>query len=196
MKKALFILFVLTIGFALSACSQSSDASAEQKTEKKEATATKKKTEEKNEAKTDEKVHKVGETFKASSTNFSVNKVYTTAEQGEYKTKIGDKEKTINKNEEFLIVEVTIENISDKSFNYTSGGFELKDSKDQSIRANIVSTADLETSLKSGKLASGKKVTGTVSFVIPKGEKDLNLSYNPSFLNFETEDITYFVKLN
>ncbi|MGG0776747.1 DUF4352 domain-containing protein [Bacillus rugosus] len=196
MKKALFILFVLTIGFALSACSQSSDASAEQKTEKKEATAMKKKTEEKNEAKTDEKVHKVGETFKASSTNFSVNKVYTTAEQGEYKTKIGDKEKTINKNEEFLIVEVTIENISDKSFNYTSGGFELKDSKDQSIRANIVSTADLETSLKSGKLASGKKVTGTVSFVIPKGEKDLNLSYNPSFLNFETEDITYFVKLN
>lgn len=196
MKKALFILFVLTIGFALSACSQSSDASAEQKTEKKEATAKKKKTEEKNEAKTDEKVHKVGETFKASSTNFSVNKVYTTAEQGEYKTKIGDKEKTINKNEEFLIVEVTIENISDKSFNYTSGGFELKDSKDQSIRANIVSTADLETSLKSGKLASGKKVTGTVSFVIPKGEKDLNLSYNPSFLNFETEDITYFVKLN
>ncbi|MBY4603486.1 DUF4352 domain-containing protein [Bacillus sp. SPARC3] len=196
MKKALFILFVLTIGFALSACSQSSDASAEQKTEKKEATPMKKKTEEKNEAKTDEKVHKVGETFKASSTNFSVNKVYTTAEQGEYKTKIGDKEKTINKNEEFLIVEVTIENISDKSFNYTSGGFELKDSKDQSIRANIVSTADLETSLKSGKLASGKKVTGTVSFVIPKGEKDLNLSYNPSFLNFETEDITYFVKLN
>ncbi|MEC1547442.1 DUF4352 domain-containing protein [Bacillus rugosus] len=196
MKKALFILFVLTIGFALSACSQSSDASAEQKTEKKEATAMRKKTEEKNEAKTDEKVHKVCETFKASSTNFSVNKVYTTAEQGEYKTKIGDKEKTINKNEEFLIVEVTIENISDKSFNYTSGGFELKDSKDQSIRANIVSTADLETSLKSGKLASGKKVTGTVSFVIPKGEKDLNLSYNPSFLNFETEDITYFVKLN
>nr|WP_240312850.1 hypothetical protein [Bacillus halotolerans] len=47
MKKALFILFVLTIGFALSACSQSSDASAEQKTEKKEATATEKKTEEK-----------------------------------------------------------------------------------------------------------------------------------------------------
>ncbi|MEC1527192.1 hypothetical protein [Bacillus spizizenii] len=43
MKKALFILFVLTIGFALSACSQSSDASAEQKTEKKEATATEKK---------------------------------------------------------------------------------------------------------------------------------------------------------
>ncbi|WP_276733105.1 DUF4352 domain-containing protein [Bacillus sp. (in: firmicutes)] len=196
MKKALFILFVLAIGFALSACSQSSDASAEQKTEKKEATATEKKTEEKNETKTDEKVHKVGETFKASSTNFSVNKVYTTAEQGEYKTKIGDKEKTINKKEEFLIAEVTIENTSDKSFNYTSGGFGLKDSKDQSIRANIVSTADLKTSLKSGELASGKKVTGTVSFVIPKGEKNLNLSYNPSFLNFETEDITYLVKLN
>ncbi|WIW27552.1 DUF4352 domain-containing protein [Bacillus inaquosorum] len=195
MKKVLFILFVLTIGFALSACSQSSDASAEQKTEKKEATATEKKTEEK-ETKTDEKVHKVGETFKASSTNFSVNKVYTTAEQGEYKTRIGEKEKTINNNEEFLIAEVTIENTSDKSFNYTSGGFELKDGKDQSIRANIVSTADLKTSLKSGKLASGKKVTGTVSFVIPKGEKNLNLSYNPSFLNFETEDITYFVKLN
>ncbi|TAH82554.1 DUF4352 domain-containing protein [Bacillus subtilis] len=196
MKKALFILFVLAIGFALSACSKSSDASAEQKTAKKEATATEKKTEEKNETKTDEKVHKVGETFKASSTNFSVNKVYTTAEQGEYKAKIGDKEKTINQKEEFLIAEVSIENTSDKPFNYTSGGFELKDSKDQSIRANIVSTADLKTSLKSGKLASGKKVTGTVSFVIPKGEKNLNLSYNPSFLNFETEDITYLVKLN
>lgn len=46
-EKALFILFVLAIGFALSACSKSSDASAEQKTAKKEATATEKKTEEK-----------------------------------------------------------------------------------------------------------------------------------------------------
>ncbi|MCG8395662.1 hypothetical protein LWS67_03275 [Bacillus atrophaeus] len=35
MKKVLLLLFVLTIGLALTACSRSNDASAEQKEEKK-----------------------------------------------------------------------------------------------------------------------------------------------------------------
>ncbi|MCY8823700.1 DUF4352 domain-containing protein [Bacillus atrophaeus] len=196
MKKVLLLLFMLTIGLALTACSQSNDASAEQKEEKKASEKKEETTKDKTENKTDEEVHKIGETFKAMNTNFSVNKIYT-AQKGEYKVKLSEeKERSLQKNEEFLIAEVTIENKGEKSIDYSILGFELKDGKDKTILPNIVSTPDIDTYIQAGNLASDKKVTGTISFVVPKGEKDLTLVYKPSFFDLtKKENIHYLITL-
>ncbi|KAA6453957.1 DUF4352 domain-containing protein [Bacillus atrophaeus] len=196
MKKVLLLLFMLTIGLALTACSQSNDASAEQKEEKKASEKKEETTKDKTENKTDEEVHKIGEPFKAMNTNFSVNKIYT-AQKGEYKVKLSEeKERSLQKNEEFLIAEVTIENKGEKSIDYSILGFELKDGKGKTISPNIVSTPDIDTYIQAGNLASGKKVTGTISFVVPKGEKELTLVYKPSFFDLtKEENIHYLITL-
>lgn len=90
MKKVLLVLFVLTIGFALSACSQSSDASEKEKPKEKKSQEELEKELDKElkegnvpQAKKDDKIHKIGETFKAGHTNFTVNKV-DRVQKGEY----------------------------------------------------------------------------------------------------------------
>ncbi|MGV2442299.1 DUF4352 domain-containing protein, partial [Bacillus atrophaeus ATCC 9372] len=83
------LLFMQTIGLALKACSQSNEASAEQKEEKKASEKKEETTKDKTENKTDEEVHKIGETLKAMNTNFAVDKIYT-AQKGEYKVKLSE----------------------------------------------------------------------------------------------------------
>ncbi|KAF1680778.1 MULTISPECIES: DUF4352 domain-containing protein [Bacillus] len=189
MKKVLILLFVLTIGLALSACSQSSDASEKEKPKEKKSEEELKKEIDKElkkhgepKIKQDDQIHKIGEIFKAGHTNFTVNKV-DSVQKGEY-TEFGgvavdSKSKTIKADEERLIIEVTIENIGKDSISYNFIGIDLKDKNDQSVRP-VFSIEEKDRLLMGGTLASGKKVTGVLSYVIPKGEqKHYTLVYNP-----------------
>lgn len=82
MKKVLLLLFVLTIGLALSACSQSSDASEKEKPKEKKSQEELEKELDKElkkggepKTKKDDQIHKIGETIKVNDINFTVNKV-------------------------------------------------------------------------------------------------------------------------
>ncbi|CAN2253148.1 DUF4352 domain-containing protein [Bacillus vallismortis] len=213
MKKVLLLLFALTIGLALSACSQSSDASEKEKPKEKKSEEELKKEIDKElkkhgepKIKQDDQIHKIGETFKAGHTNFTVNKV-DSVQKGEY-TEIGgavdSKSKTLKEDEERLIIEVTIENIGKDSISYNFMGLDLKDKNDQSVRP-VYSIEEQGRILLEGTLISGKKVTGVLSYVIPKGEqKHYTLVYNPLIAditssNFEErvkDNMDYLVKLD
>ncbi|WP_087990845.1 DUF4352 domain-containing protein [Bacillus vallismortis] len=205
MKKVLILLFALTIGLALSACSQSSDASVKEKPKEKKSEEELKKEIDKElkkhgepKIKQDDQIHKIGETFKAGHTNFTVNKV-DRVQKGEYMD-IGGAEnaetKTIKDGEERLIIEVTMENIGEDSISYNFIGFDLKDKNDQSVR-QVVSIEEKSRSLMGGTLVSGKKVTGVLSYVIPKGEqKHCTLVYNPYLADITTNNIEERVKDN
>lgn len=212
MKKVLLLLFVLTIGFALSACSQSSDASEKEKPKEKTQEELEKELDKElkegnvSESKKDDQIHKIGETFKAGHTNLTVNKV-DRVQKGEYMDvggAVDAKPKTIKEKEERLIIEVTIENIGKDSISYNFIGFDLKDKNDQSVRP-VFSIEEKGRTLMGGTLVTGKKVTGVVSYVIPKGEqKHYTLVYNPFLAdttrsNIEErvkDDIDYLVKLD
>ncbi len=212
MKKVLLLLFVLTIGFALSACSQSSDASEKEKPKEKMQEELEKELDKElkegnvSESKKDDQIHKIGETFKAGHTNLTVNKV-DRVQKGEYMDvggAVDAKPKTIKEKEERLIIEVTIENIGKDSISYNFIGFDLKDKNDQSVRP-VFSIEEKGRTLMGGTLVPGKKVTGVVSYVIPKGEqKHYTLVYNPFLAdttrsNIEErvkDDIDYLVKLD
>ncbi|MHA6489135.1 DUF4352 domain-containing protein [Bacillus cabrialesii] len=205
MKKVLLLLFVLTIGLALSACSQLSDTSEKEKPKEKKSEEELKKEIDKElkkhgepKIKQDDQIHKIGETFKAGHTNFTVNKV-DRVQKGEY-TNIGGAEnaktKTIKDHEERLIIEVTIENIGKNSISYNFTGLDLKDKNDQSVRP-VFSIEEQGRILMGGTLISGKKVTGVLSYVIPKGEqKHYTLVYNPFLADITTSNIEERVKDN
>ncbi|MCI3985933.1 DUF4352 domain-containing protein [Bacillus vallismortis] len=205
MKKVLLLLFALTIGLALSACSQSSDASEKEKPKEKKSEEELKKEIDKElkkhgepKIKQDDQIHKIGETFKAGHTNFTVNKV-DSVQKGEY-TEIGgavdSKSKTLKEDEERLIIEVTIENIGKDSISYNFMGLDLKDKNDQSVRP-VYSIEEQGRILLEGTLISGKKVTGVLSYVIPKGEqKHYTLVYNPLIADITSSNFEERVKDN
>ncbi|MGD7092503.1 DUF4352 domain-containing protein [Bacillus subtilis] len=213
MKKVLLLLFVLTIGLALSACSQSSDASEKEKPKEKKSQEElekelDKELKERGEPKTkkDDQIHKIGETIKANDIHFTVNKV-DRVQKGQYDYLGGDEDnkiKTVKGDEERLIIEVTMEYVGKGSMVYTPLGLDLKDKNNKSVRP-VISIEDKGKIFLGGNLASGKKVTGVVSYVIPKGQqKNYTLVYNP-FLTDSTSDrieksakydIDYLIKLD
>ncbi|WIG48185.1 DUF4352 domain-containing protein [Bacillus halotolerans] len=212
MKKVLLLLFVLTIGLALSACSQSSDASEKEKPKEKTQEELEKELDKElkegdvSKAKKDDKIHKIGETIKVNDINFTVNKVYS-VQEGQYDYLGGDEDnkiKTVKDDEERLIIEVTLEYLGKDSMIYTPLGLDLKDKKNKSLRP-VISMEEKGKLFLGGTLASGKKVTGVVSYVIPKGEqKNYTLVYNPFLTDSTSErmeksakyDIDYLIKLD
>ncbi|MBU2660166.1 DUF4352 domain-containing protein [Bacillus cabrialesii] len=203
----------LDIGLALSACSQSSDASEKEKPKEKKSQEELEKELDKElkkggepKTKKDDQIHKIGETFKAGHTNFTVNKV-DRVQKGEYSEfggAVDSKPKTIKDNEERLIIEVTIENIGKDSMQYNFLGLDFKDKNNQSVRP-VFSIEEKGRILMTGTLTSGKKVTGILSYVIPKGEqKHYTLVYNPFLADTNSsnteervkDDIDYLVKLD
>ncbi|MEC1689276.1 DUF4352 domain-containing protein [Bacillus mojavensis] len=208
MRKVLLLLFVLTIGFALSACSQSSNASEKEKPKEKTQEELEKELKEGgvSKAKKDDKIHKIGETIKANDINFTVNKV-DRVQKGQYDYLGGDEDnkiKTVKDNEERLIIEVTVEYNGKGTMMYTPLGLDLIDKKNKSVRP-VISIEEKGKIFLGGTLASGKKVTGVVSYVIPKGEqKNYTLVYNPFLTDSTSErmeksakyDIDYLIKLD
>ncbi|MCB4342043.1 putative lipoprotein YjhA [Bacillus subtilis] len=168
MKKVLLLLFVLTIGLALSACSQSSDASEKEKPKEKKSQEELEKELDKElkkggepKTKKDDQIHKIGETIKVNDINFTVNKV-DREQKGQYGDLGGkdyDKTKTVKDNEERLIIEVTLEYVGKGSMEYNRLGLDLKDKKNKSVRS-VISLED-----------KGKMFLGGESGVRKKGDR-------------------------
>lgn len=93
---------------------------------------------------------------------------------------------------EFIIVKVAINNDKDKEISYNPLDYSLKNSEGQ-ITDQAFTTVDSKTSLNSGKLSPGGKVSGTISFEAPKGDKDLTLLYKD---NMFSDKVQAEIKLN
>lgn len=77
---------------------------------------------------------------------------------------------------EFVIVTVKIKNNSSKNLAYNPFYFKMKNSKGQ-IEDGTFSMVNQDTALKSGELAQGGEVEGTVIFEEPVGDNALMLQY-------------------
>lgn len=78
---------------------------------------------------------------------------------------------------EYIIVTVEIENKGAKNLSYNPWYFKLQNSNGQQ-ESMTFTTIDSDTSLRSGELISGGKVSGTITFETTKGDKGLSLIYN------------------
>lgn len=81
---------------------------------------------------------------------------------------------------EFVKVQVTIENNSANEASYNTFDWKLQDSK--GVIKDVASIAyGVDGALNSGELAPGGKVTGFLVFEVAAGDTGLTLRYNPSF---------------
>ena len=87
-----------------------------------------------------------------------------------------DKPKT---GKEFVIVYVTIENKGNSNLSYNPFYFKMQNSQGQQ-ESMTFTTINNDTSLQSGELIPGGKVSGTIVFEQPKGDTGLILIYSDS----------------
>ena len=80
---------------------------------------------------------------------------------------------------EFVIVHVTIENKGNSNLSYNPFYFKMQNSQGQQ-ESMTFTTIDQDTSLQSGELIPGGKVSGTITFEQPKNDSELILIYNDS----------------
>ena len=178
MKNIISILICGIMIFALIGCGTTSTAKEETKETVKEE-VTKKEETKKEEVKD---VYAVGEEVSLDNKILIVNKVEKSQGSEYNKPKDG---------QEFVIIDVTIKNNDDKEITYTPYDFEVQNSKGN-ITNITFTTANTDTALSSGKLASGGTVTGTIAFEEPIDDLELILKYKTSF--FGDKEIK--VKLN
>lgn len=81
---------------------------------------------------------------------------------------------------EFIKVQVTIENDSSSDATYGTYDWKLQDSKGV-IKDVASATYTLDGALNSGELAQNGKVDGFLVFEVPAGDTGLTLRYSPSF---------------
>lgn len=86
---------------------------------------------------------------------------------------------------EYVVVTVEIENAGDENISYNPFDFKMSNSQGQ-IVDQAFTTIDTNTSLQSGELAPGGKVSGTIAFEQPTGDPGLQLQYTPSFWSDKT----------
>lgn len=80
---------------------------------------------------------------------------------------------------EFVIVHLAIENKGNSNLSYNPFYFKMQNSQGQQ-ESMTFTTVDQDTSLQSGELIPGGKVSGTIAFEQPKGDSGLILIYNDS----------------
>lgn len=83
---------------------------------------------------------------------------------------------TLDDDQEFVIITVTIKNKGNNEFRYTSSDFALQNSQGEA-RGFATTKANEDSRLRSGNLASGDAVTGTITFKAPKDDPVLVLRY-------------------
>ena len=131
-------------------------------------------------AKANDKVYKVGDVIQVNDdTKLTVNEV-TKSSGGEF-----DKPKD---GYEYVIVKITIENTGSSNISYNPFDFTMQNSQGQ-ISDIALTTVDQDTSLPSGKLAPGGKVTGTIPFEQPINDPLLQLQYKPDYFSDEVTKI-------
>jgi hypothetical protein len=103
-------------------------------------------------------------TVSAPERNWSSGNEYITAQSGN----------------EFVKLQVTIENDSSSEAMYNTFDWKLQDSK--GVIKDVASVAfTVDGALNSGQLASGGKVAGFLVFEVPTADTGLTLRYSPSF---------------
>jgi Telomeric repeat-binding factor 2. len=96
----------------------------------------------------------------------------------------GNQFDTPSEGNEYVIVNVTIDNNGDKEISYNPFNFKMKNSNGQIEDQGLI-MVDQDTSLSSGQLAPGGTVSGTLSFEQPIDDSGLQLIFEPSFWNEE-----------
>lgn len=90
---------------------------------------------------------------------------------------------------EFVIVTVSIENNGDNEIDYNTFDFKLQDSNGVQLDEDFMALS--EGKLNSGSLAAGGKITGKLSYQVPKDDTGLKLLFtNPSLFNNKTITFT------
>ncbi|CEG25768.1 DUF4352 domain-containing protein [Bacillus sp. B-jedd] len=172
-RKIFAGLIGISVMFALAGCG------ADEKPEKVSQAAGTSTGEEKGTAKEDKPVKEVfavGEQVKLGDNILTVSKVAKSNGNDFDKPKAGH---------EFVIVTVEINNSGNENIAYNPFDFKMANSQGQ-IVDQAFTTVDSDTALQSGELAPGGKVTGTLSFEQPAGDKGLQLHYTPDFWSDST----------
>lgn len=112
----------------------------------------------------------VGDVVKLGERELVVNSAKRTTSLGQFQQAKSGKE--------FVVVNVTIRNNGKDEVSYNPFDFKLQDSNGAQESQTF---GVLDDALNSGTLASGGKVTGSIPFEAPKGDKGLNLLFQPSF---------------
>lgn len=115
----------------------------------------------------------VGETAKHKGVEMTVTKVEKSQGTEFDKPKDG---------KEFVVVTVNIKNNSNEKLSYNPFYFKMQNSSGQ-IEDGTFSTVNQDTALKSGDLATGGNVTGTVIFEEPVNDKGLLLQYQDNIFS-------------
>jgi Domain of unknown function (DUF4352) len=84
---------------------------------------------------------------------------------------------------QFVRVNVTITNTSDRSINFNPVNFKLQDAS--GVQREWKAMTQLPTPLNYGSLAPNGTVTGNMVFEAPQGGTDLKLIYKPSMISSE-----------
>lgn len=79
---------------------------------------------------------------------------------------------------EFILVNVTIENNSDKTISFNTFDFQIENSS--GVRTTYAYVGTVPDQLNSGDLAVGGKLTANIPFEVKKGETGLKLVFKPS----------------
>ncbi len=126
------------------------------------------------EQKTEDKTEfAVGETIDIDSRKLTVNSV-----ERNYQT--GNQFSQPESGNEFVLVNVTIENGSNSDLTYSTFNFELQDTN--GVKHNEQITAITEGRLNTGTLAAGGKVTGNLVYEVPKDDSGLKLVFESGSL--------------
>lgn len=83
---------------------------------------------------------------------------------------------------EYIIVEVTITNTGDNEIDYNPFDYKMQNSQGQ-IESQAFSIVNQGSELKSGKLAAGGNVTGSIVFEQPIDDTDLTLIYQANMFS-------------
>ncbi len=80
---------------------------------------------------------------------------------------------------EFVVVNLSVDNTSDEAIDIDPGDFQLQDSNGrQTNPSSITNVPNLISEARS--LESGQKTTGYIGFEVPRGDPNLKLGYKPA----------------
>lgn len=120
-------------------------------------------------------VFNVGDVVELKDFKVTVNKVYTVEENDFSKPKEGN---------EFLAVDCTVENISDKEKIVSSIiMFKVVDKDGRAIEYSIMGQTAAKAGQMDGTVGAGRKLTGVYVVEVPKGATGLELEFDSSFLS-------------
>lgn len=88
---------------------------------------------------------------------------------------------TPEEDQEFILVNVTIENNSNKPISFNVFDFQIENSS--GVRTSFGVVGKVKDEFHSGDLAIGGKITGNIGYKVKKNEKGLKLLFKPSFLS-------------